>query len=570
MWLNACGKLPSSSPVAESTSSAEQADVVGVAGGALEHLGAFGDPTGEGERVGEPEGAEQERALLPVEPVHAGAGVIAMNQTAGVGELTAHGVDRGQHPWVLSWQEADDGQQQDGGVEVGAAEGLGERTLVLVPAVLFDAGPDLRRSALPLRHMVVGLEQVRERDGAVERDPAHHLRVHEVPRLAADLPDAVVRLVPARRGRVGEAHQEVAGVPAQHAELVAKLKRRVEQLAVHVELRLVPGAVADPDRRAVPPARQVRQGALGEVVLAADAEHDLQRPVRGRTGGGAGHEVEELDRLVRARSDPQRLHGEARVTDPGVAVVPVAFAADLLGQRGGRCGDDGTGGLVGQRLQHPPGVMHQVAPRPLVALVQLATSPATPATVSSTAAEISSPVRIAGVAAPRAECSSAKQAPSPEAELEAGVGVVTLHVEGDRARQREPVRAAGRDETSVDDGGDRCDQAVLRARPKRPRPPARRPCVQITVRASRWGASAPRACGSSVSPSVRRVAQLECPRRGVERRQQHHAAGDVLAFHPEVGVRADRPVPRLVVEDGGEDRGTVEPGQAQPVDRTAG
>ena len=44
--------------------------------------------------------------------------------------------------------------------------------------------------------------------------------------------------------------------------------------------RLVPRAVADPDRSAVAPALEVRQLALGEVVLAADAEHDLQRLAR--------------------------------------------------------------------------------------------------------------------------------------------------------------------------------------------------------------------------------------------------------------------------------------------------
>ena len=40
--------------------------------------------------------------------------------------------------------------------------------------------------------------------------------------------------------------------------------------------------------------------------------------------------------LVRAGGHPQRLHGEAGVAHPGVAVVPVALAADALGQRRGR------------------------------------------------------------------------------------------------------------------------------------------------------------------------------------------------------------------------------------------
>ena len=63
----------------------------------------------------------------------------------------------------------------------------------------------------------------------------------------------------------------------QLAELLAVEVQRVEQLAVDVELGLVPGAVADPHRARVAPAAQVRQLALGQVVLAADPVHDLQR-----------------------------------------------------------------------------------------------------------------------------------------------------------------------------------------------------------------------------------------------------------------------------------------------------
>ena len=63
----------------------------------------------------------------------------------------------------------------------------------------------------------------------------------------------------------------------QLAELLVVEVQRVEQLAVDVELCLAPGAVADPDGRRVAPPAQVRQLALGEVVLAADPVHDLQR-----------------------------------------------------------------------------------------------------------------------------------------------------------------------------------------------------------------------------------------------------------------------------------------------------
>ena len=93
------------------------------------------------------------------------------------------------------------------------------------------------------------------------------------------------------RGGVGEVDEERRVARARvPVELLGEPVRRVEQLAVDVELALVPRAVADPHRRAVAPARQVRELALGEVVLAADAEHDLQvgaacRPDAAAAGG---------------------------------------------------------------------------------------------------------------------------------------------------------------------------------------------------------------------------------------------------------------------------------------------
>ena len=99
----------------------------------------------------------------------------------------------------------------------------------------------------------------------------------------------------------------------------------------------------------------------------------LRLPVRTRIelrGHRYRHPREELVRLVRTRRHPQRVEREARVADPGVPVIPVPLAAHVLGQRGGRRSDDGPGGLVRQRLEHAAAVIDEVAPRPLVGLVQ--------------------------------------------------------------------------------------------------------------------------------------------------------------------------------------------------------
>ena len=55
--------------------------------------------------------------------------------------------------------------------------------------------------------------------------------------------------------------------------------------------------------------------------------------------------------LVPVAGVQHREQRQGRVAEPAVAVVPVADAADLLGQRGRRRGDDAAGGRVGERLE---------------------------------------------------------------------------------------------------------------------------------------------------------------------------------------------------------------------------
>ena len=61
----------------------------------------------------------------------------------------------------------------------------------------------------------------------------------------------------------------------------------------------------------------------------------------------------------------QRVQRERRVAQPAVAVVPVAHAADRLGQRGGRRGDDAAGRRVRQRLERDQAALDQLAVRPV-------------------------------------------------------------------------------------------------------------------------------------------------------------------------------------------------------------
>ena len=100
---------------------------------------------------------------------------------------------------------------------------------------------------------------------------------------------------------------------------------------------------------------------LGEVVLAGDPVHDLQRAVAGAPPGRAGHERDEVHGLVRARADVQRVERQTGVADPGVAVVPVALPTHGFRERGRGGGDDRTSGPKGEAFEHARAHAHQLA-----------------------------------------------------------------------------------------------------------------------------------------------------------------------------------------------------------------
>ena len=268
--------------------------------------------------------------------------------------------------------------------------------------------------------------------------------------LATDLPDALVRVTPASGRRVGERHEEPQRRLVDALEVLGQLPGSVEQLAVHVELALAPRPVADAHGSAVTPAGEVRKVPLGEVTLTADAEHDRQVDAlvhRGRSS--SRHEVEELVGFVGAGGDPQRLDREAGIADPGVAVVPVALAARGLRQRRRRCGDDGTRRAERQRLQHPTAVVHELAVRAVVALVQRRPrAPRGDRVVELVGDGVLRPQFRRSIAG----CSMVEREPDGVAgaheEPRAGRGAIDL--EGHRRGQHQPVPAAAGGDPSVD------------------------------------------------------------------------------------------------------------------------
>ncbi|COX31822.1 Uncharacterised protein [Mycobacterium tuberculosis] len=117
-------------------------------------------------------------------------------------------------------------------------------------------------------------------------------------------------------------------------------------------LALVVGAVADAHRAGMIVAGQMVQLRFDQAAFTAHPVHHLQRMAF--VVVGAGHVGDERKEVVgfpvqsQGVEPPQR---EGRVANPGIAVVPVAFASRGFRQRRGARREQRPGGGVGQPLQ---------------------------------------------------------------------------------------------------------------------------------------------------------------------------------------------------------------------------
>src|SRR5581483_6938070 len=95
--------------------------------------------------------------------------------------------------------------------------------------------------------------------------PAHHLRLREVLRGAADLPDSAVGAAPDVADQIGDATEHGAGVLVDGVSAATIQPRSLEQISVDIELELFERAVADAHRPRTSVARQRRDIALDGV-----------------------------------------------------------------------------------------------------------------------------------------------------------------------------------------------------------------------------------------------------------------------------------------------------------------
>ena len=148
---------------------------------------------------------------------------------------------------------------------------------------------------------------------------------------AAELPQAGIGYVVQGEGLLAEGFEAGEGVRITRvlqAPVEEQLRGRQHDAAVDIVLALHPGQIAASYRAHAAVAGQAGDLILVQLGFEADAVQRLQRTV----GGGQVEDVaEELFHRARGAEAVQCTHHERGITQPAVAVIPVAHAAGASG-----------------------------------------------------------------------------------------------------------------------------------------------------------------------------------------------------------------------------------------------
>ena len=387
-------------------------------------------------------------------------------------------------------------------------------------------------------------------------------------RLVAGLPHARVGAVPVVHQPVDQPRQVAPRVVADAGPVLVEQVDRVDQVAVDVELQLARGGVPDADR--------ARPGVAGQVVeldllvghAAVEVVEDAQRaePVRARVvllAEPLGQPADERAGLVEEAEPQQRVQAEAGVAHPHVAVVPVAGAADLLGQAGRHRGHDPAGRLVAEHLQRQGRPFHGLPPPPPVRGLR---DPALPEGVRRVEERVHAGRGRRDELLVGVEDLQLEEDPVAAGEVQVGHDVVAVDAHVGRRAEAEPDRGALDEHAAVDRVQGGPFAAVVG--------PGGEPHLQPQVAAHALDATHD---ALPVLVVVRlhhghEVVHLDHALVGEEAGVEDVGRGQVRLVGTDAAVDG-REVPRtalLGVEDAGEDARGVEAAGAEPVDAAVG
>ncbi len=285
--------------------------------------------TQHGQAVGQPERAGQKGALPTAESVHiTGVDGAVPEDEPAVDQLALDSLDGAPHPGIVGREEADQRDHQQTGVELVGPVVLGERPDRGVEPLVADLVMDLLADLLPPVDRTFPTVFLRRLDGTVDGHPCHDLRVGEVAAGTPNLPDAVIRLAPPVLQKV---HQRELELPTGTPRIVGRF-RLVEgrhDLAVHIQLELPGGGIADADRsRTLVPGQPVHLPFV-EPAFTCCAVHDLH--LRRIPGRGPQQPVPPGHGLLVEATPHEGLEGQGGVPQPAEPVVPVATPTQRLG-----------------------------------------------------------------------------------------------------------------------------------------------------------------------------------------------------------------------------------------------
>ena len=180
--------------------------------------------------------------------------------------------------------------------------------------------------------------------------------------LTLEFPDAVVRLAAQLPDPIGEALDNLPELGRDKAALTLVDRHAVDDGPEYVRLTLARGTIADPYRARPIEAGQVLEVLLGQVRVAIDPVDDLHGEVV--VVGAVPNPVDEVGRLLRKPGAEQGGNAIGSIAQPAIAVVPVAIAARVFGDRRCRRRAERAGGSVGEQLDHERGAAHGVLEGP--------------------------------------------------------------------------------------------------------------------------------------------------------------------------------------------------------------
>ena len=224
----------------------QQADIIAKPEEAKEQLPGILQPAHQGIIVGEPEAAGEEGALPLGQPVQAAVGLIAQDQPIDQ-EPALDRRHRLDETRIFGGQEADDGQQQQAGIEAPRAIGLDEMPAPRVQGVTTDLAVDTvaQPSPMPARRRI-DIEANRRRGRkATQGRTLEWVKCCGLPR-TSQMPLSGRCQIRARCSSQEGEDIDAARPGAEPA--LARQRHGIGDLAIDIELKLAGRRIADAHR----------------------------------------------------------------------------------------------------------------------------------------------------------------------------------------------------------------------------------------------------------------------------------------------------------------------------------